>query len=26
MTTGLKEIPLKDFDFYFKILKEFNWN
>lgn len=22
----LKEIPLKDFDFYFKILKEFNWN
>jgi len=26
MNTGLKEIPLKDFDFYFKILKEFNWN
>jgi len=26
MTAGIKEIPLKDFDFYFKILKEFNWN
>jgi len=26
MTSGLKEIPLKNFDFYFKILKEFNWN
>jgi len=26
MSSGLKEIPLKDFDFYFKILKEFNWN
>ncbi|NQY28153.1 MAG: hypothetical protein HRT69_01640 [Flavobacteriaceae bacterium] len=26
MTVGLKEIPLEDFDFYFKILKEFNWN
>lgn len=26
MTEGLKEVPLKDFDFYFKILKEFNWN
>jgi len=26
MNSGLKEIPLKDFDFYFKILKEFNWN
>ena len=26
MNLGLKEVPLKDFDFYFKILKEFNWN
>jgi len=26
MNTGLKEVPLQDFDFYFKILKEFNWN
>lgn len=26
MNSGLKEVPLKDFDFYFKILKEFNWN
>jgi len=26
ITAGLKEIPLEDFDFYFKILKEFNWN
>jgi len=26
LTEGLKEVPLKDFDFYFKILKEFNWN